>query len=272
MDKSKLYCLEFIVSVIADIRGVQVDWASFAVGANKKQIRNWKKDNDAVKAKLAALQHDKQSVLGSECISKVTQRNLPSFHAQVLIDSGVAPGIPPLEDKPWTQKLAAKVSDLLKMVSVEWWASKHRFELLEKEKISLEHKANAALGMVEEFQSQIREEDDKFAASEVNLEDLSQSKARSGSDDVMLLTPGGEGLIDHAAEHAYSRRGLERCLLKHTTNHDFLSTQLAGKLLELNEVRRKHDFHESNHQCTFCHIKVCVRNLLTPHPIPSPIP
>jgi hypothetical protein len=57
-----------------------------------------------MKAKLAALQHDKQSVLGLECISKVTQRNSPSSHAQVLINSGVAPGIPPLGDKPWTQK------------------------------------------------------------------------------------------------------------------------------------------------------------------------
>jgi hypothetical protein len=51
--------------------------------------------------------------------------------------------------------------------------------------------------MVEEFQSQICEEDDKFAASEVNLGVLpSQSEVRSGLDDVMLLWPSGEGLID----------------------------------------------------------------------------
>jgi hypothetical protein len=131
--------------------------------------------------------------------------------------------------------------------------------------------------MVEEFQSQIREEDDKFVASEVNLGDLpSQPEARSGSDDVMLLTPSGKGLIDHAAEHTYSRRELERCLLKHTTNHDFLSTQLAVKLLELNEVGRKHDFHESNHRILSVHI-FSLKGMRakfaysSPHPIPYPI-
>jgi hypothetical protein len=40
MDKSKLCCLEFIMDVLADIRGIQVIWVSFAMDANKKQIRN----------------------------------------------------------------------------------------------------------------------------------------------------------------------------------------------------------------------------------------
>jgi hypothetical protein len=50
--------------------------------------------------------------------------------------------------------------------------SKHRFELLEKEKTTLEHKANNALQLVEEFKAQISEEDDVFAAFEVKLGNL----------------------------------------------------------------------------------------------------
>ena len=63
---------------------------------------------------------------------------------------------------------------MLKVVSVKWWASKHRFELLEKEKATLEHKANNALRLVEELEAQISEEDDVFAAFEVKLENLPQ--------------------------------------------------------------------------------------------------
>jgi hypothetical protein len=36
MDKSKLCCLEFIVGVLEEMHGIQVVWASFGVGANKK--------------------------------------------------------------------------------------------------------------------------------------------------------------------------------------------------------------------------------------------
>jgi hypothetical protein len=152
-------------------------------------------------------------------------REVHASQTPLLWDAVVAPGIPPLENKPWSQKLATEVVDLLKLVSIEWWASKHRFEVLQKEKTNLEHKANAALGMVEEFQTQIREEDDRFATSKVNLADLGpRSEGGPVCDNVELLKPGSEGLIDQATKHAFSRRGLEHCLLKHTNTHELLST------------------------------------------------
>jgi hypothetical protein len=163
------------------------------------------------------------------------------------------------------------------LVSIEWWASKHRFEVLQKEKTNLEHKANAALGMVEEFQTQIREEDDKFAASEVNLADLRpQSEGGPICDNVELLKLGSEGLIDQAIEHAFSWQGLECCLLKLTSTHELLSAQLVDKLLELTEVVRKHDFYESNHRILSLHL-LLLRGMRakfaysSPHPIPYSI-
>ena len=231
-----------------------------------------------MKSKFQALHAEKQFALGSECISKDTQRKSHASQIPLLWDVGVALGIPPLEDKSQNQKLAAKVVDLLKLVSIEQWTTKYRFEVLQKEKISLEHKANAALGMVEEFQTHIRKEDDKFAAFEVNLADLGpQSKGGPICNNVELLKPSSEDLIDQASEHAFSWLGLERCLLKHTSTHKLLLVQLIDKLSELTEVLRKCDFHEFNHRILSLHL-LSLRGKMrakyaysSPHPIPYSI-
>jgi hypothetical protein len=94
MDKNKLSYLEFIVGVLAEMLGIQVDWASFTMGTNKKQIYNWKKDTDAMKIELVVLHAEKRSGTGLECISKAKHGNSPSTHERVIIQSSKAIGIP----------------------------------------------------------------------------------------------------------------------------------------------------------------------------------
>lgn len=155
MNPDKLIGLEFILGIVAKSRGIDVDWATFAVAANKTQIRNWQKDTDGIKASLANLVFERTSALGSQLDSKVTSGGSKDPHkGQRRPNQGLSRGMEGVSTE-WTRKLAGEVGDMLRVVTIEWWASKHRFIQVEKEDASLVGKTRAAEMLVAEFTLQL---------------------------------------------------------------------------------------------------------------------
>ena len=153
--KTKLIGKEFAIGIVADVvKGLDVDWASFAHATNRNQRSAWQKKMKAALEMKASLTDRKLSeILEEEDFGTLMLGDVVVKGEAPQLGCRGADSVTPRESSSWIEKKKQESLDLERLVQLELQAVKMDAEVSSKEKQRLDSKVEGISCMLENMKA-----------------------------------------------------------------------------------------------------------------------